>query len=721
MPPLAGFSDNPFKTRADLTRAALALLKPLEQYKSPGNARIKLSTASGAGFSETAAQLEGFARPLWVVADLLRLQRAGDPSLSSCDARLETWIEGFKKGTDPRSPEYWGDVGGFDQRMVEMESVAYALLASPRIFGFGGDEETRGNLAAWLGRINGQAMPPNNWRWFRVFVNLALVRVLGVPLDELKTFIEADLEMLDGFEIGEGWSSDGLWSVDRRQADYYSGSFAIQFAQLLFVRLAPDYDVQRTEKYKQQACDFAQRFWRYFGTDGKTPPWTNSLGSAIPFGRSLTYRFAFAAFWGAAAAADIKLPEPLDHPGVVKGILLRHLRWWSKQSHIFNLDGTLNIGYTYPNMYMSEDYNSPQSVYWCLKSFIALSIPEDNPFWSCEEMPHPMVISETSKTFPNVTLVWPPMQILCNTPEHHFMLSTGQSTRKNHKARESKYAKFAYSSVFAFSVSIGPLLEQMAPDSTLCISKDDGESWKAAWEPSSVQHDSVQVGDEVLPTLVSSWKPWKPIGLVIHTTLVPPTRRWPGWHIRIHKVEWDSASTDGERPKRLRCLDSGFAVSAQTSKGDSLFEKPYSPAFLRSQEESENWWKDDTSSLIVSSGGASGVRDLTPSFVADGTSTNRRHELKSQSIIIKPDANTNLISQRTLLPSVQHTADYDIQSREERVAKVHPNLWSFTVVTGIFAIGPSQRSADEIWDMWMTPPTGVLDCKPGDQATITFN
>jgi hypothetical protein len=277
MPPLAGFSDNPFKTRADLTRAALALLKPLEQYKSPGNARIKLSTASGAGFSETAAQLEGFARPLWVVADLLRLQRAGDPSLSSCDARLETWIEGFKKGTDPRSPEYWGDVGGFDQRMVEMESVAYALLASPRIFGFGGDEETRGNLAAWLGRINGQAMPPNNWRWFRVFVNLALVRVLGVPLDELKTFIEADLEMLDGFEIGEGWSSDGLWSVDRRQADYYSGSFAIQFAQLLFVRLAPDYDVQRTEKYKQQACDFAQRFWRYFGTDGKTPPWTNSV------------------------------------------------------------------------------------------------------------------------------------------------------------------------------------------------------------------------------------------------------------------------------------------------------------------------------------------------------------------------------------------------------------------------------------------------------------
>lgn len=80
MSPLLGFTNNQFNTPLDVTKAAFALLRPLESYKSSSNARIKIATATGAGFSETAAQLEGFARPLWVVADLLRLQTI-DPHL----------------------------------------------------------------------------------------------------------------------------------------------------------------------------------------------------------------------------------------------------------------------------------------------------------------------------------------------------------------------------------------------------------------------------------------------------------------------------------------------------------------------------------------------------------------------------------------------------------------------------------------------------------------
>lgn len=60
----------------------------------------------------------------------------------------------------------------------------------------------------------------------------------------------------------------------------------------------------------------------------------------------MTYRFAMGAFWAAAAAADVKFPSPLDKPGVVKGLLLRHLRWWSQQTDMFNTDGTLSIGFT---------------------------------------------------------------------------------------------------------------------------------------------------------------------------------------------------------------------------------------------------------------------------------------------------------------------------------------------------------------------------------------
>lgn len=83
-------------------------------------------------------------------------------------------------------------------------------------------------------------------------------------------------------------------------------------------------------------------------------------GACIPFGRSLTYRFACASFWGALAFADVDLPGGLSW-GVVKGVYLRHLRWWFSRPEIFNSDGTLTIGWAYPNLNMAEAYNSPST------------------------------------------------------------------------------------------------------------------------------------------------------------------------------------------------------------------------------------------------------------------------------------------------------------------------------------------------------------------------
>lgn len=79
----------------------------------------------------------------------------------------------------------------------------------------------------------------------------------------------------------------------------------------------------------------------------------NRVGRSIPFGRSVGYRFAMVSFWGALAYADVELPAPLTW-GMVKGIVLRHLRWWQTQHDIWSPSGTLTIGYSYPNMYVSR-------------------------------------------------------------------------------------------------------------------------------------------------------------------------------------------------------------------------------------------------------------------------------------------------------------------------------------------------------------------------------
>ncbi|KAK1722521.1 uncharacterized protein BDZ83DRAFT_703943 [Colletotrichum acutatum] len=692
MPPLPGFSDNPFRTRADVVRAATALIRPLEQYKSLQRARIKLTTNTAAGFDEVAAQLEGFARPLWAVADLLNDFESGGESEELAGLNLKSWSRGVVAGTDPDSEEYWGDVDDIDQRMVEMESIAFAMLVAPGPFLSACDnEEKKERLRTWLRQINGKRMPQNNWLWFRVFVNLALVRALGVSIEEARWIMDADLKILDTFYMGEGWSSDGAWGKERKQADYYSGSFAIQFAQLLYVRFAVG-DEERVERYKVQAKEYASSFWRYFDTNG----------AAIPFGRSLTYRFAFVAFWSAAATAGVDLAPPLDDPGVVKGLLLRHLRWWAGKPDMFNTDGTLSIGFAYPNMYLSEDYNSPQSVYWCLKTFVILGLSEDHAFWRCEEKPHPLQgvkplasLSENTATnvkqpYPGrVGVVWPPRHILCNGPEHHFLLSSGQMTKKSFKGREAKYGKFAYSSAFGFSVPTGPLLSQMAPDSTLAASIDDGDSWCVRWEPTDFRIELVSVSCSSMcnemPSLVSVWKPWKWLDLEIETALVPVMESFPGWHVRVHRVRWNPR---GEIPSwfgSVQLLDGGFAIDSHTAAGKFL------PKRTSHEVDGQCYSEDIDRCVVYSSAGASGISDI----MVEGEGL--RGDLDRGAWMLRPDPNTNLIVQTSFIPVINHQFSLR-QGEEEGNGAAVDSLW---MASGVFAVsGAAGLPAEKIRAMW---------------------
>ncbi|KAJ3492878.1 hypothetical protein NMY22_g20287 [Coprinellus aureogranulatus] len=162
-------------------------------------------------------------------------------------------------------------------------------------------EEGQRNLENWLAVMNGKEMPNTNWLWFRVFANLGLKKCGSSKYDAAR--MKADMDHLDTFYIGDGWSRDGPEGVV--QLDYYSSSFAIQYAQLVYSKLMEDEDPDRSQEYKNRAVKFALDFVHYF----------DETGRAIPFGRSMIYRFAMSSFWGALAFADVDLPAPLT--GVV--------------------------------------------------------------------------------------------------------------------------------------------------------------------------------------------------------------------------------------------------------------------------------------------------------------------------------------------------------------------------------------------------------------------
>ncbi|KAJ6003099.1 hypothetical protein N7451_005646 [Penicillium sp. IBT 35674x] len=680
MPPLSGFSDNQFCDRKDVLLATQALVGALTPYFSSGKARVQLPIHSGAHFDEAAAQLEGFARPIWAIAAAVA-NPANEitPDIADYCDRLVT---GLANGVNPEHPEYWGAVGDWDQRMVEAEPISFALLIAPRRFYETLSATSRRHLSDWLFGLNGKVMPVNNWRWFRVFSNLALCRVCGVPFEVIRDYIDADFAVLDQFEIGDGWSADGIWRADEspaqeaysRQADYYSGSFAIQFSQLLYCIIAAETDPDRVVRYRQQAKDFARQFWRYFDKDG----------AAIPFGRSLTYRFATAAFYSAFALAQCCDSDRYTSVGFVKGMLFRHLRWWARHSRdIFATDGTLNIGYTYPNMFMCEDYNSPQSPYWAMKSFVVLALQDNEEFWAEAEISHPLAASNSHSRTAGVELVHPPLQILCNQPEgqHHFMLSGGQFCKWPLKATQAKYSKFAYSSAFGFSVPTGGVLTQIAPDSTLALSRDAGESWTTRWETTGNPRSmTLSFGGAEVQCLQSVWRPWKVGDIEIETTLIPPSDFYPDWHVRIHRIrnlKWESADSI-----KLNTVEGGFAVQAKRPRQMSQLTEDW-----KSTSKHGGVSENNDSSLVFSDAGICGVKNL----LSEGASA-------AEGKILKSDPNTNLMEPKTLIPTVQHNIE------------IRPGL-DATIASGVFAIAKGVKclTREELRERWLRHPSLELE------------
>ncbi|KAH7126932.1 hypothetical protein B0J11DRAFT_289902 [Dendryphion nanum] len=585
--PLHPFSTNPLRTRDDVVDAVASLLDPLAAGDSPFHSMVKVGT-SGTRFDETAAQVEGYARPLWGLAPLL----AGGSKYAGTDR----FVQGLVAGTDPESDEFWGYMEDQDQRMVEACPIGYTLAIAHKDFWDPLTDKQKKNVEAWLGSLNSKDMPNTNWLWFRVFANLGLAKN-GATWS--KERLDADIKQLNTFYRGDGWSNDGPEGY--RQMDYYSGSFAIQYLQLLYAKLAADSDPDQAEEYRKRAQSYAQDFVHYFAPDGR----------AITFGRSLTYRWAMVAFWGAVAFADVELPAPLSW-GAVRGIWLRNLRWWTTQKDIFQSNGMLTIGYSYTNYYLAENYNSPGSPYWCMLAFAPLALPESHPFWSSPEEAHPFAGQRVIRALPH------PRHIVIQSGGHSFLLSSGQSCHYPLKATQAKYGKFAYSSAFAYSVPTGSYtLEQFVPESSLALSDDGGEIWKMR---RALNGDSEIETHGGVPVLVSSQKPWPDVDVL--TYLVPPAEDTPNWHIRAHRVRTN---------RDIETAEGAFAVyGCREADGRNLEGL--------NESISEGGKADSTSAFAASRSGAVGIAELN------------LDERKGS--ILLADANSNLVEARSVLPTI---------------------------------------------------------------------
>lgn len=497
-------------TKEDFRDLLLQMLYPLIPYYSRERAELVLGVTA-TNYDRKAIGLEAFSRPLW---GLVPFWAGGGRSPEF----EEIYRQGLAAGTNPAGAEYWGGFHAFDQRFVEMAAISYGLILAPERLWDPLNETEKENLAKWLYGINLYKLPVCNWVLFAVLVNLALKK-LGRPYDEEK--LEEYLQGADTFYLGDGWYQDG----DSGQKDYYV-SFAIHFYSLFYVKVMEGEDPERCRVYRERAGQFAKQFIYWFDKEG----------AAIPYGRSLTYRFSQVSFFSACLMAGVE-PFPV---GVMKGLIVRHLKNWMEKP-IFDRSDILTIGYGYPNLVMGERYNGPGSPYWALKTFAVLMLPDEHPFWSAAAEPLPELKEQMALPFADM--------LIHRYKTHTTAFVPGKYSPAGHGQLPAKYGKFAYDTAFSINVAKSCYeLHEAAPDSMLAFVINGYTYVRRICE-------SFKVGEE---EVVSVWSPCE--GIRVESTVIPTKTG----HIRKHLVESD---------RECAAYDCGFAVEIDVAGEEMAGDK----------------------------------------------------------------------------------------------------------------------------------------------------
>ncbi|MDO4739005.1 MAG: DUF2264 domain-containing protein [Bacteroidales bacterium] len=306
------------------------------------------------------AKLEGFCRTLFLAAPLLK----ENPELTLNGIKVADYYRHqLLNLINPESPSYIRPLaknGGPGQNLVEFGALAISLTTAKNVLWDPLTQQQKDQLAATMLSYGNGPTINSNWMFFNVFV-ISFFKEQGYEVNDWR--MEDCLKKLLSLYRGEGWYNDSP------AYDYYS-MWAFQMYGPIWAQTYGHFYPEYAAQFMQNQADLIDNYPYMFNAEGKMNMW----------GRSIPYRFGAVvplALLGYQTDKDINygwmrriasstLLQFLQHPGLLE-------------------DNVPTLGFYGPFEPAAQIYSCRGSVYWCGKAFLALLLPEDNPFWTAKE------------------------------------------------------------------------------------------------------------------------------------------------------------------------------------------------------------------------------------------------------------------------------------------------------------------------------------------------
>jgi hypothetical protein len=362
----------PFKNENDrnywvhlLDKIATPVLSNMSKGELKKNMLVELSPKWD-GRKKDVAYMEAFGRLIAGIAPFLTLPD-DDTDEGAVRKRLRLQVQqSMAHAVNPNSPDYlyWGTPDS-RQPLVDAAFIAQALLAAPVALWEPLDAATKQRIIYEFKTLRQIQPPNNNWVLFAAIIESFLLYA-GENIDAAR--IDAAIDKITGWYVGDGWYSDG----EKFHFDHYNG-YVIQpmLVQILKVniekgrRQQKEYDV--AYKRMQRYASFQERF---ISPEGTYPV----------FGRSSTYRMGL--FQPLVKLAlENNLPDDIK-PAQVRCALTAVMKRMFIPS-TFTKDGWLTLGLVGDKQKdIADSYSNTGSMYLTSYIFLPLGLPAAHQFWA---------------------------------------------------------------------------------------------------------------------------------------------------------------------------------------------------------------------------------------------------------------------------------------------------------------------------------------------------